>query len=180
MNDSGDAYKFSWSHLGDSIMARPNIGAELPVAVYRLMEYTLRHVLAARYGNEESRNILQEAGKLAGEEFCRNLLDASLPFAEFIAQLQEKFRELRVGILRVEEADFARVEMVVTVSEDLDCSGLPVMGTTVCNYDEGFIAGVLKSYTGKEMLVREIDCWATGERTCRFDIRPREKQTADK
>lgn len=174
MNDSGAAYEFSWSHLGDIAMARPNIGAELPVAVYRLMEYTLRHVLTARYGNEEARDILRQAGKLAGEEFCSNLLDGSLPFNEFIAQLQGKFRELRVGILRVEEADFERLEMVVTVSEDLDCSGLPVMGVTVCDYDEGFIAGILKSYTGREMDVREIDCWATGERTCRFAIRPLE------
>lgn len=180
MTDSGAAYEFSWSHLGDIAMARPNIGAELPVAVYRLMEYTLRHVLAARYGNEEAKNILREAGRLAGEQFCHNLLDVALPFHEFFAQLQGKFRDLRVGILRVEEADFERLEMVVTVSEDLDCSGLPVMGVAVCNYDEGFIAGILKVYTGRELLVREIDCWATGERTCRFDIRPREGNTDQK
>ena len=172
MNDSGNAYEFSWSHLGDIAMGRPNIGADLPVAVYRLMEYTLRHVLTARYGGEEMRDILREAGKLAGEEFCRNLLDTTLPFADFIAQLQKKFRELRIGILRVEEADFGRLEMVVTVSEDLDCSGLPLMEAAVCDYDEGFLAGVLQPYTAREMLVREIDCWATGERTCRFDIRP--------
>lgn len=172
MSDADQAYQFSWNHLGDIEMARPNIGAELPVAVYRLMEYTMRHVLAARYGNDEARQILREAGKLAGDQFCRNLLDTSLGFPEFIAQLQQKCKELRIGILRVEEADFAAPEMVITVSEDLDCSGLPVMGVTVCDYDEGFIAGILNLYTGKDLAVREIDCWATGDRTCRFDVRP--------
>jgi hypothetical protein len=172
MSEAGLAYQFSWDHLGNIETARPNIGADLPVAVYRLMEYTMRHVLAARYGNDETREILREAGKLAGEEFCRHLLDASLPFSEFLAQLQRKLKDLRVGILRVEEADFKRLEMVVTVSEDLDCSGLPVMGVAVCDYDEGFIAGILKAYTGKDLLVQEIDCWATGERTCRFEVRP--------
>lgn len=172
MDEAGSAYRFSWNHLGDIAMARPNIGVDLPVAVYRLMEYTLRHVLVDRYGNEEARNVLRDAGKLAGEEFCNHMLDRSLPFPEFVAQLQEKFKTLRVGILRIEEADFDSLEMVVTVSEDLDCSGLPVLGVAVCDYDEGFIAGILKSYTGKDMLVREIDCWATGDRTCRFEIRP--------
>lgn len=172
VNDPGAAYRFSWNHLGDIAMARPHIGADLPVAVYRLMQYTLRHVLADRYGDEGTREIMREAGRLAGEEFCKNLLDASLAFPEFVAQLQEEFKHLRLGILRVEEANFATLEMVVTVSEDVDCSGLPVLGVTVCDYDEGFLAGVLKCYSGKEVLVREVDCWATGDRTCRFDIRP--------
>jgi predicted hydrocarbon binding protein len=73
-----------------------------------------------------------------------------------------------VGILRIEKADLENLELVMTVSEDLDCSGLPVIDETVCEYDEGFIAGVLQVYTGKEFHVREVDCWASGERTCRF------------
>ena len=54
------------------------------------------------------------------------------------------------------------------MSEDVDCSGLPVTGKAVCNYDEGFIAGILKVYTDKDYLVEEIDCWSTGARVCRF------------
>ena len=56
-----------------------------------------------------------------------------------------------------------------TVGEDLDCSGLPVTGETVCNYDEGFLAGILKVYTKKDYVVTEVDCWATGSRVCRFE-----------
>ena len=55
------------------------------------------------------------------------------------------------------------------MGEDLDCSGLPITGEVVCNYDEGFIAGILHVYTGQVYDVREIDCWATGDRTCRFN-----------
>ena len=58
--------------------------------------------------------------------------------------------------------------MILTVSEDADCSGLPLLGETVCNYDEGFIGGILSAYTGKEYTATEIDCWATGDRVCRF------------
>jgi uncharacterized protein len=73
-----------------------------------------------------------------------------------------------VGILRVEKADPEKGEFVVTVSEDLDCSGLPDLGDAICVYDEGFIAALLESHTGHPFVVKEVDCWCTGDRTCRF------------
>ena len=54
------------------------------------------------------------------------------------------------------------------MGEDLDCSGIPVTNETVCIYDEGFFSGILGAYTGKQYDVREIDCWANGNRICRF------------
>ena len=46
--------------------------------------------------------------------------------------------------------------------------GLPALGETVCNYDEGFLAGILTAYTQKPYTAVEVDCWATGDRVCRF------------
>ena len=63
--------------------------------------------------------------------------------------MQRVLREMGIGVLRVEKADAERGEFVITVSEDLDCSGLPETGDTVCTYDEGFIASLLESYTGR-------------------------------
>ncbi len=85
-----------------------------------------------------------------------------------MGDLQQKLKELNIGVLRVEEADLEKLALVLTVAEDLDCSGLPVGGDTVCDYDEGFIAGVLEVYTGTAFNVKEVDCWATGGRVCRF------------
>lgn len=169
---SDGGYRFQWQDLGDIAGGRPNLGPTTHVAVYRLMQYTMREVLGSRYGSEVASKILKEAGALAGAEFCRNTLDNTLEFNAFIAQLQEQLRVLNVGILRIEQADMQKLELVMTVSEDLDCSGLPFSDATVCEYDEGFIAGVLQVYTGKDFEVREIDCWASGERTCRFMARP--------
>jgi hypothetical protein len=70
--------------------------------------------------------------------------------------------------LRVEKADLEQGVFVLTVSEDLDCSGLPELDYEICVYDEGFIAGVMESFTGESFKVKEIDCWCTGDRTCRF------------
>ncbi|HBB91543.1 MAG TPA: 4-vinyl reductase [Bacteroidales bacterium] len=163
-------YPFRWKDIGDIQLGRPNLGQMTHVAVYRLMQYTMRAVLEERFGIVAVKELFVEAGRLAGQEFCKNLLNPSLPLNEFIAELHDKLIELSVGILRVERADPEKLSFVVTVSEDLDCSGLPITGRTVCDYDEGFIEGIFNIYTGKDFSVKEVDCWSTGERTCRFTI----------
>jgi len=165
------SYRFQWKDLGDIEEGRPNLGPSTLVAVYRLMQYTMRDVLIAEYDPQTASQILVKAGKLAGSEFCKAVLDTKLEFNEFVSDLQDKLKTLKIGVLRVEKADLANMEFVLTVDEDLDCSGLPLVGETVCDYDEGFIAGILDTYTGKEFDVKEIDCWASGERTCRFSVK---------
>ena len=70
--------------------------------------------------------------------------------------------------LRTEDVTAPTGKIILTVAEDADCSGLPVLGETVCNYDEGFIAGILSLYSGKPYTAVEVDCWAPGDRVCRF------------
>jgi hypothetical protein len=166
--ENRSTHRFQWRDLGDIPLGRPNLGASTSVAVYRLMQYTLRDVLITRYDPETAGDILREAGRLAGSQFCMNLLNTGLDFSGFVADVQEKLKELKVGILRMEKTDLKNLQFVLTVAEDLDCSGLPLTDETVCDYDEGFIAGILQVYTGREFVVKEIDCWASGEKTCRF------------
>ncbi len=166
--ENRDKLQFSWNDLGNIREGRPNLGDSTSVTVYRLMQYTLRDVLIKHFGQDVAGNIYYEAGKKAGTEFCKNLLKTDLEFNEFIADLQKTLRDHRIGILRVEEADLDSNDITVTVHEDLDCSGLPMSDETVCDYDEGFLAGILEIYTGKEFSVKEVDCWATGARVCRF------------
>lgn len=168
MSDVNTPYRFNWKDLGDIELGRPNLGNTMSVTVYRLMQYTMRDVLDRRFSPELAAELLREAGYEAGREFCLNLLDRTLPLDGFVAQLQDRLQALRIGIMRLEKSDAEKLEFVLTVSEDLDCSGLPVSGVTVCEYDEGFIAGIFEVYTGKRFDVREVDCWATGDRTCRF------------
>lgn len=166
-----DELRFAWKDLGDVSQGRPNLGINAPVVVYRLMQFTLRDVLTARYGVEEAGRIFRDAGKQAGQELCTNLLDTSLSLEDFLAQFQQKARDLGIGIVRIEKLDAESLEMTLAVHEDLDCSGLPDSGETVCSYDEGFIAGVLSAYTGSKFQVTEVDCWASGGRVCRFDVK---------
>lgn len=155
--------------LGDIKEGRANLGKLMPVEVYRLFQYTMRSVLTDEFGKEKMIDLFRKAGEKAGRRFYESNLDKGLDFDSFIAGLQAALSQSKIGILRVEKFDVATGKAILTVSEDLDCSGLPVLGETVCNYDEGFITGVLKAYTGKEYVVTEIDCWATGDRVCRFE-----------
>ncbi|MCL1917090.1 MAG: 4-vinyl reductase [Peptococcaceae bacterium] len=157
-----------WSDLGDIKTGRGNLGTELPVEMYRLLQYTIMDELTERFGSEDAEQILRSAGYRAGAVFSQSLLEKKEDFYDFVSELQEKLKTMKIGILRVEKADLEKLELVMTVSEDLDCSGLSLQDNTVCVYDEGFIAGILDDYTGKTFDVKEVDCWATGDRTCRF------------
>lgn len=148
--------------------SRGNLGEELPVIVYRLLEYSLKDELIERFGKETQIDVFRQAGRKAGEYFAKKLLDMNQPLDQFVSQLQSKMQEMKIGVLRIEDVDEESGRIILTVAEDADCSGLPVLGETVCNYDEGFISGILSLYSGKPYTAVEVDCWATGDRVCRF------------
>ena len=167
-----DESQFEWSMLGDIEKGRPNLGSTVHVAVYRLMQFTLRDILIRDLGVEKTDKIIFEAGKKAGQEFCDNILTEKQDLNGLFADLQRTMKELGIGIFRVESADYERGSFVVTVAEDLDCSGIPVCSEEICTYDEGFITGLLLAYSGKDFKVKEVDCWGTGDRVCRFTVDP--------
>ena len=159
---------FTWEGLGNIKEGRGNLGEDMPVIVYRLLEYTMLHVLADEFGEEKANDLFRSAGFMAGEQLARNTLNLDVDFGEFVEQLQKTMRELKIAVLRIENFDADTGDLTLTAAEDLDCSGLPATGEMVCQYDEGFISGLLYAYTGKKYTVREVDCWANGDRVCRF------------
>lgn len=166
-------YEFSWDFIGDIEAGRPHLGNTTRIEVYRLFQYTLRDVLEQRYGTEECDKILYEAGFLAGRHFCEKVIGKIDKLDDYLEKVKAVLRDLNIGILRIEEANAETHHFTLTVDEDLDCSGLPEMDHEVCNYDEGFIAGVFYAFNGSEMDVKEVDCWCTNDRTCRFEVKPK-------
>ncbi len=161
-------YAFSWSLLGDIEAGRPHLGNSTRLEVYRLMQFTLRDVIEKKFGSQQADEIFYEAGRIAGENFYSHVIGPQTDFEVLTRRLQESLTEMGIGILRIEKADLESGTITLTVSEDLDCSGLPELNYEVCVYDEGFICGLLESFSGKPFHVKEIDCWCTGDRTCRF------------
>lgn len=167
-------YAFDWKFIGDPKLGRPHLGHTARLEMYRLFQYTLRDVLEDEYGTERADRLLHRAGFLAGTEFARRYIGSCPTFGDFVAKTQEQLEIMGVGILHVEKADMDRLAFTLTVAEDLDCSGLPDLGHVVCTYDEGFISGLFQFFTGRPFEAKEVDCWCTGDRTCRFDVRPAE------
>jgi predicted hydrocarbon binding protein len=161
-------YAFSWDLLGDIRTGRPNLGERVDIKVYRLMQYTFRDVLEREYGTGEADRLFLEAGRLAGAHFLHNVLPDARNFHALVSSLQNAFTELGAGVVRVEKADPPFDEIILTVAEDVDCSGLPELDYEFCRYDEGFIQGILEGFTGRAYRVRETDCWTMGDRVCRF------------
>lgn len=163
--------RFDWTMLGRIDTGRPHLGFTMHVAVYRLMQFTLRDVLIRKHGVEAADQAFYDAGELAGKHFYENVITKRDSFNEFVAQLQDVLREMGIGILRIEKGDMENLDFTLTVAEDLDCSGLPACNEQICTYDEGFISGLLSAHTGRKFRVKEVDCWCSGDRVCRFDVK---------
>lgn len=161
-------YQFSWELIGDINEGRPNLGENVGLEMYRLMQFTLRDILEQKYGAEVADKVFFEAGKTAGREFYKHYIEPVSSLDEFASKTQKVLREKKVGILRIEELLEGKV--VLAVDEDLDCSGLPELDYETCIYDEGFISALFESFSKQPWTAKEIDCWCTGARTCRFEV----------
>jgi predicted hydrocarbon binding protein len=161
-------YLFDWNLIGDIADGRPNLGPSVDVDVYRLMQFTIRDVLEQKFGPEETDKVFYEAGNLAGKNFYEHFIQPVSTLEEFVEKTQRVLKEKKIGVLRVEEDDWVNKKVVLTVDEDLDCSGLPELDYETCIYDEGFITALFECFNQSSWNAKEIDCWCTGARTCRF------------
>lgn len=166
-----DDLLFNWYMIGDIEEGRPSMGSLMPVAVYRLMQFAMRDVLIREFGVATTDKIFYTAGCKAGHEFYRTQIGDCDTFNELTTKLTKLLKDLKIGLLNVESANHQRGEYVLTVSEDIDCSGLPLSHESICVYDEGFLAAIFQDFTGHEYEVKEIDCWCTGDRICRFEAK---------
>lgn len=172
MTENNRKYAFSWDFVSpDTEDARPRLGNSTRLEIYRLFQFSLRDILEQHYGTEAADERFREAGALAGKEFYDKFCTGVDNLGDLAKLLQNKFTEYGMGILRFEKIDLENMEIQLTVDEDLDCSGLPETSDQICVYDEGLIQGIFERFTGKKFVVREVDCWCTGERTCRFQAK---------
>ena len=148
-----------------------------PLFFYRLLEYTLLDVLVDEHGLSNASDFLYKAGHKAGLTLAKEFLDFKLDFNDFFIQLSKLLQDNQLGLLGVEEFNLENSTFIFTISEDLeynDCS--KESNAIICRYDEGLIAGVMKAYTGENIIVNEVDCWARGSGCWRFRGAPAKSQ----
>ena len=163
-------YKFSWDLIGSIEKGRPHLGPDTRLEIYRLFQFTLRDVLEQHLESKELVDkIFFEAGINAGKHFAEKYVGKQETLYSFLSFLQKKLQEFKIGILLVEQVSQQNSMLIISLEEDLDCSGLPDVGEETCHYDEGFLKGCLEYQTSDNYSVKEVDCWCLGGRTCRFE-----------
>ena len=162
---------FDFSSLGDISLGRETLGESVPVFIYRMFQYSLREVLEKNFGVEKTKELLRDAGRISGVEFCRKMLNNALRLPDFIKELQSTFEKFKIAKMEPESMAEDFSEAVFVMAEDIDCSGMPVTGKVVCNFDEGFLEGIFNEYTGLTFEAREVDCWSNGGTICRFMLK---------
>ncbi len=165
--------ELNMSYMGNLGAYRDEIGTDVPLAVYRMFQYAVRDALIDVYGEGEMIELFRLAGAMAGRTFAKETLDLTLPFDKFAAHLSESLKKSKIGMLEINSFDAANGKLTLSVYGDLDCSGISNIGKTLCQYDEGFIAGILGLYTGKSYNVIEVACWGTGHNACIFEAKPK-------
>ena len=112
--------------------------------LYQIMQHTIVDVLFDAYGQAESHKLIRTAGFKAGISYAESVLDLSDKLFLFIRHLQKIFKELGIGMLKVEKVSAGAVEF------NLDCSEHLRYGYAVCCYGEGLLSGILETYIKEE------------------------------
>lgn len=165
-------YTLNWHRIGDVELGRPELGHRASVESYRLMHFALKDVLEEGVGTEMADQLFYRAGYKAGGVFYKQFLDEPMGFDAFVTRLKTVLKCHGIGLFEVESFDPASKMLIMTMSEDLECSGVAEVNHKICSYDEGFLCAILEAHLLMPYVVKEIDCWGTGERTCRFKASP--------
>ena len=95
--------------------SRGNLGEQLPVFVYRMLEYSLKEALVSRFGKDVQIELFRNAGHLAGTYFAKHMLNIDQPLDSFISELQNKLQEYKIGVLRIEDINPETGRIILTV-----------------------------------------------------------------
>jgi len=164
-------FDLTWENLGNIEEGRPTFGTDCPVLIYRLLQFSLRNVIETELGEGKGGEFLYKAGQMAGKLIYDKFLADIKDLDKLLTKLADLLYELKVCTFRVEKSVPEKCEFVITAEEDLDCSGVPEIGWSICQFDEGFVSGILSVFTGKNVHCKEVDCWTTGERLCRIEAK---------
>jgi len=134
---------------------RPSLGNDAGVALYRLLRLVALEDIIGR-GAAATAYI---AGKKLGLGLGLPSLDA---FLELCAAL-------KVGRIDVPVISESRIH--VDVYECVTCSGLEPVGSALCHFEGGLIAGAVESILKKRTRAIEVTCiGGLGHESCGFDL----------
>jgi uncharacterized protein len=136
-------------------VVRPTLGDNAGIALYRLLRLVALEDIIGR----GAAGTAYVAGKKLGGSLGLTSLE----------QFLELCASLKIGIIDVPVLTSTKVH--VDVYECVTCSGMEVVGRTLCHFEGGLIAGVVESVVKTRAKAREVTCiGGLGDNACGFDL----------
>lgn len=133
-----------------------------PFEFFRLIFHTLRISLLSQGVDIDP--ILREAGLKVGEALYEKVKDPDLN--TFLGNIANFWQTHSLGNVEVKTLN----PLTISVQDCFECSGLPYLGRPACAFDSGILESLFTLYNKEEAKVKETECYALGDKACRFII----------
>jgi predicted hydrocarbon binding protein len=133
-----------------------------PFEFFRLIFHTLRISLLTQGVDIDP--ILHEAGLKVGEALYEKVKDPDM--ANFLGNIAKFWETHSLGSVDVKNLN----PLTISVQDCFECSGLPYLGRPACAFDSGILESLFSLYNEEEAKVKETECYALGDKACRFII----------
>jgi uncharacterized protein len=133
-----------------------------PFEFFRLIFHTLRISLLTQGVDIDP--ILHEAGLKVGEALYEKVKDPDM--ANFLGNIADFWETHSLGSVEVKNLN----PLTISVQDCFECSGLPYLGRPACAFDSGILESLFSLYNEEEAKVKETECYALGDKACRFII----------
>ncbi len=133
-----------------------------PFEFFRLIFHTLRISLLTQGVDIDP--ILHEAGLKVGEALYEKVKDPNMEI--FLGNIASFWETHSLGSVEVKTLN----PLTISVQDCFECSGLPYLGRPACAFDSGILESLFSLYKEEEAKVKETECYALGDKACRFII----------
>jgi len=129
------------------------------VFVYQMLQFIKLDASSDLNEDELTNGFLPQAGFLAGIKYAKKILNMDVKFDDFVRNLQDELKAIKIAYLRIEAFDLVTGDLVITIRHEFESCEIPIKNNNVFIYDESFITGILETYTGKKYEVHKMDSW---------------------
>lgn len=144
---------------------RPVLGNDIPILIFRVF----RHFSAGYMEEVLGRGagvVFQNAGRELGREAGAMLYNPSAD--EYLKNVCQFVSDSKIGLLTPREVGADR--LVVDLDECITCAGMTPIGKRICQFEVGFVAGIVEVLTKKKPKAHESLCNMNNERCCQVTV----------
>ncbi len=147
---------------------RPELGDSVPISVFRIFRQFSAQYGENILGENGVRTVFTYAGRELGLEVGQKLYSEDL--SEYLMNVKKYVYDSSIGILTLAEELSTDDKMVLQLGECVTCAGMPNIGKKICFFEVGLVAGIVETFTKKEVYAYETKCNANGDDCCEVTV----------